>query len=97
MKTTTEGFDELYEMIAGKRPAYENPNDWEAFDKEFEALLQKEDIPAIKAKMTKSENLNIFEGDFKILEKIPASWNVIYTVLNKYYSIGVVATTAQKA
>ena len=47
--------------------------------------------------MTKIENLNIFEGDFKILEKIPASWNVIYTVLNKYYSIGVVATTAQKA
>ena len=90
MKTTTEGFDELYEMIAGKRPAYENPNDWEAFDKEFEALLQKEDIPAIKAKMTKIENLNIFEGDFKILDKILSSWNVINKVFNKTYRIGYV-------
>jgi hypothetical protein len=93
MKSTTEGFEELYEMIAGKKPVFENPSEWENFDKEFEELLQKEDIPAIKAKMTKIENLNIFEGDFKILEKIPASWNVIYTVLNKYYSIGVVAAT----
>ena len=95
MKSTTEGFEELYEMIAGKKPVFENPSEWENFDKEFEELLQKEDIPAIKAKMTKIENLNIFEGDFKILEKIPASWNVIYAVLNKYYSIGVV-TAAPK-
>ena len=94
MKNATEGFEELYEMMEGQRPCYTNPNEWEDFDKNFAEALQKEDIPAIKAKMVKIENLNILESNFKVLENIPASWNIIYTVLNKYYSIGAVTAKA---
>ena len=64
---------------------------FENFDDEFSEALLKEDVPSIKAKAAKLENLNIFEADFKVLNKVPKSWSIIYNILTKYYAISVVS------
>lgn len=89
MMTATEGFETLLKAMTDK-DVKEDTN-FENFDDEFSETLLKEDIPSIKAKAAKLENLNIFEADFKVLNKVPKSWNIIYNILTKYYAISVVS------
>jgi hypothetical protein len=97
MKNVNEGFDTVYKMMTGEQPKFTNQAEWEKFDSEFVELLRKEDVPMTKAKLTKIENLNIFESDFDVIKNIPESWKILYAVLNKYYTINVAIATLQKA
>lgn len=87
MITATEGFETLLKTMTDKN--VKMSTNFESFDDEFSEAITKEDVPSIKAKATKLENLNIFEADFKVLEQVPESWNLIYKVLTKYYAISV--------
>lgn len=89
MMTATEGFETLLKTMTDK-DAKKDTN-FENFDDEFSEALLKEDVPSIKAKAAKLENLNIFEADFKVLNKVPKSWSIIYNILTKYYAISVVS------
>ena len=89
MMTATEGFETLLKTMTDKD--VKKDTNFENFDDEFSEALLKEDVPSIKAKATKLENLNIFEADFKVFKKIPKSWNIIYNILTKYYAISVVS------
>ena len=89
MMTATEGFETLLKTMTDKD--VKNDTNFENFDDEFSEALLKEDVPSIKAKATKLENLNIFEADFKVLNKVPKSWSIIYNILTKYYAISVVS------
>ena len=89
MMTATEGFETLLKTMTDK-DVKKNTN-FENFDDEFSEALLKEDVPSIKAKAAKLENLNIFEADFKVLNKVPKSWSIIYNILTKYYAISVVS------
>lgn len=89
MMTATEGFETLLKTMTDKD--VKKDTNFENFDDEFSEALLKEDVPSIKAKATKLENLNIFEADFKVLNKVPKSWSIIYNILTKYYAISVVS------
>ena len=89
MMTATEGFETLLKTMTDKD--VKKDTNFENFDDEFSEALLKEDVPSIKAKAAKLENLNIFEADFKVLNKVPKSWNIIYSILTKYYAISVVS------
>lgn len=89
MMTATEGFETLLKVMTDKD--VKKDTNFENFDDEFSEALLKEDVPFIKAKAAKLENLNIFEADFKVLNKVPKSWSVIYNILTKYYAISVVS------
>lgn len=89
MMTATEGFETLLKTMTDKDT--KKDTNFENFDDEFSEALLKEDVPSIKAKAAKLENLNIFEADFKVLNKVPKSWSIIYNILTKYYAISVVS------
>ena len=89
MMTATEGFETLLKVMTDKD--VKNDTNFENFDDEFSEALLKEDVPSIKAKAAKLENLNIFEADFKVLKNVPKSWSIIYNILTKYYAISVVS------
>lgn len=89
MMTATEGFETLLKTMTDKD--VKKGTNFENFDDEFSEALLKEDVPSIKAKAAKLENLNIFEADFKVLNKVPKSWSIIYNILTKYYAISVVS------
>ena len=89
MMTATEGFETLLKTMTDKEA--KKDTNFENFDDEFSEALLKEDVPSIKAKAAKLENLNIFEADFKVLNKVPKSWSIIYNILTKYYAISVVS------
>lgn len=89
MMTATEGFETLLKTMTDKD--VKKDTNFENFDDEFSEALLKEDVPSIKAKAVKLENLNIFEADFKVLNKVPKSWSIIYNILTKYYAISVVS------
>lgn len=89
MMTATEGFETLLKTMTDKD--VKKDTNFENFDDEFSEALLKEDVPSIKTKAAKLENLNIFEADFKVLNKIPKSWSIIYNILTKYYAISVVS------
>lgn len=89
MMTATEGFETLLKTMTDKD--VKKDTNFENFDDEFSEALLKEDVPSIKAKSAKLENLNIFEADFKVLNKVPKSWSIIYNILTKYYAISVVS------
>ena len=89
MMTATEGFETLLKSMTDKD--VKKDTNFENFDDEFSEALLKEDVPSIKAKAAKLANLNIFEADFKVLNKVPKSWSIIYNILTKYYAISVVS------
>lgn len=89
MMTAAEGFETLLKAMTDKD--VKKDTNFENFDDEFSEALLKEDVPSIKAKAAKLENLNIFETDFKVLNKAPKSWSIIYNILTKYYAISVVS------
>ena len=89
MMTAAEGFETLLKAMTYKD--VKNDTNFENFDDEFSEALLKEDVPSIKAKAAKLENLNIFEADFKVLKNVPKSWSIIYNILTKYYAISVVS------
>ena len=89
MMTATEGFETLLKTMTDKD--VKKDTNFENFDDEFSEALLKEDVPSIKANAAKLENLNIFEADFKVLNKVPKSWSIIYNILTKYYAISVVS------
>lgn len=89
MMTATEGFETLLKTMTDKD--VKKDTNFENFDDEFSEALLKEDVPSIKTKAAKLENLNIFEADFKVLNKVPKSWSIIYNILTKYYAISVVS------
>ena len=89
MMTATEGFETLLKTMTDKD--VKKDTNFENFEDEFSEALLKEDVPSINAKAAKLENLNIFEADFKVLNKVPKSWSIIYNILTKYYAISVVS------
>ncbi len=89
MMTATEGFETLLKTMTDKD--VKKDTNFENFDDEFSEALLKEDVPSIKTKAAKLENLNIFEADFKVLKNVPKSWSIIYNILTKYYAISVVS------
>lgn len=89
MTKANEVMDMIYGVIAGKETIPTNEEKLEKLDTESSDILKNEEADIVKPMLEKLENMNIFENNFKVFDKLPKTWNVIYSILNKYYAIRV--------
>lgn len=86
---SAEAMKTVYDIMAGKAVLPKSEEAWEKLDTDCaEALFEgTEEINVLKEKLSKLENFNIFDNNFKVFENLPKTWRVIYIVLNEFYTI----------